>query len=93
MSVKERHFTYSENPEPHKERTKIILNEFPEIRKLITKNQYSFLILILALLLQITLAVLVSGKAWWIALIFAYFIGAFANHTILLFDRAASFGC
>lgn len=84
MSAKVKDFNYSDKPEPHKERTKIILKEFPEIRKLITKNPYSFLILLFVLVLQITMAVIVSGQVWWSALLFAYIIGAFANHTMFV---------
>ena len=77
-------FSYSNEPEPHKIRTRQILKEHPEIRKFIGRNPYSFLIILLVVGLQIFISYLLKDSAWWIALIAAYFIGAFANHTLFV---------
>ena len=39
-------FQYSDLPEPHRARTKQILAKYPEVRKLITRNPASFLLII-----------------------------------------------
>ncbi len=90
MSSKARDFSYSSAPEPHRERTKLILEKHPEIRKLIGRNPFSFIIILFVLLLQISVAVFVSDKAWWLALILAYAIGAFANHTMFVLVHEAA---
>ena len=75
-------FTYSDTPEPHKERTRAILKAHPEVRELITRTPISALIIVGVVALQIVIAILLSGQEWWLALIAAFAIGAFANHAM-----------
>jgi sphingolipid 4-desaturase/C4-monooxygenase len=75
-------FTWSDECEPHKMRTKTIIKEHPEIRALIGRNPYTFLIILLCVSIQITLAWVLVDVAWWWSIIAAYFIGAFACHTL-----------
>jgi sphingolipid delta-4 desaturase len=75
-------FLFSNEIEPHKKRTKDILSAHPEVKQLIGKNPYTFVIILLVVSLQLTIAFLLRNQPWWAALITAYFIGAFANHNL-----------
>lgn len=77
-------FVWSEGPEPHRIRTKEIINKHPEIRELISRNPYTLLVVILAVGVQFGLAWYLQDKPWWWALIAAYGIGAFACHTLFV---------
>jgi hypothetical protein len=48
-------FVYSQEQEPHRTRTKVILKEHPEVRNLIGKNPYTFLVILGVVALQLTL--------------------------------------
>jgi len=82
MSKKD--FSYSDQPEPHKLRTREILKSHPEIRNLISRTEASFYYVLGIVALQIVVSILLSKQTWWHALIIAYFIGAFANHTLFV---------
>jgi sphingolipid delta-4 desaturase len=90
MIKREKDFKYSERPEPHKERTREILKTHPEVRNLISRNPYSFLIIIAVSSFQIAAAFLLAGRPWWLALLSAWFIGAFANHTLFVLIHECS---
>ena len=90
MEINKKEFIYSDTPEPHKARTKEILKKHPEIRELIGRNPFSFIILLFVVGLQITIAVLLSNQAWWLALIIAYLVGAFANHCLFVIVHEAA---
>jgi sphingolipid delta-4 desaturase len=77
-------FTWSEGAEPHKERTKTIIKEHPQIRELIGRNPYTFLIILFCVALQITLAYFLKDASWWWVLGASYLIGAFACHTLFV---------
>ena len=83
-------FQYSDLPEPHRARTKQILTKYPEVRKLITRNPVSSLLIIFIVGLQLTIAFLLREQPWWQPLIAAFLIGAFANHAlyVLIHDAA-----
>ena len=83
-------FQYSDSPEPHKGRTKEILKTHPEVRDLIGKNPASFFIIILVVSLQLVIAFFLQDQPWWLALIVAFFIGAFANHTCFVLIHEAA---
>ena len=85
-----RDFMYSDSPEPHKQRTKEIIKQHPEIRELIGRNPVSFIIILFVVAIQITIAILLSSQPWWLALIAAYFIGAFANHCLFVLIHEAA---
>ena len=84
MAMPARNYTVSNTPEPHRERTKTILKTHPEVRGLISRNPYSFGIIVGTVMLQIFIAYLLKDSSWWLALIVAYLIGAFANHALFV---------
>lgn len=82
--MKKKSFRWSDESEPHKHRTKAIIKEHPELRELIGRNPYTFLVITLCVGVQIVTAYLLKDAAWyWVALA-AYGIGAFACHTLFV---------
>lgn len=86
----EKEFLFSEETEPHKKRTKDILAKHPEVKQLIGKNPYSFLFIVLVVMLQLCIAILLRHESWWIVLIIAYLVGAFANHNLYVLIHEAT---
>jgi len=75
---------YSEASEPHRKRTKLILKQFPDLRKLIGKNPKTIFAILGLVAFQIALAWFVRDKSWWILIGAAYFLGAFASHALFV---------
>ncbi len=77
-------FNFSETPEPHIKRTKEIIKKYPEIKKLMGRNPNSFFYILGIVLVQIGISVLLSDQSWWLVLLVAYAVGAFANHALFV---------
>jgi sphingolipid delta-4 desaturase len=77
-------FAHSDAPEPHRDRTKEILRNHPEIRTLIGPNPTTFWYGLGIVSLQIVLALGVSRAPWWEVFAVAYLVGAFANHALFV---------
>lgn len=90
MSPSKNDFSFSELPEPHKERTKEILKTHPEVRGLISRNANSMFYLNGIVVLQIVISILLGNQPWWLALIAAYLLGAFANHALFVLIHECS---
>jgi len=88
--MKQTDFFHANTSEPHRERTKQILREHPEVRELIGKNPASFWYTLGLVTLQIILAFLLRAQPWWIVLVVAYFVGAFANHALFVMIHECS---
>jgi sphingolipid 4-desaturase/C4-monooxygenase len=82
--LKRKDFVYSGQCEPHRIRTKEILKQNPDIRKLIGKNPATIFAIIGLVTFQIVLAGLVSQQSWWIVVAAAYLLGAFADHSLFV---------
>lgn len=70
--------------EPHRIRTKQILQAHPTVRRLIGKNPYSFVIILLLVGFQLLGSWLVVDQSWWIVVGAAYVLGAFADHALFV---------
>jgi sphingolipid 4-desaturase/C4-monooxygenase len=81
---KQTSFVWSDSSEPHKQRTKEIIKHHPEIRELIGRNPYTFLVILLCVSVQLVLAYYLKDKSWWLVFGAAYLIGAFACHTLFV---------
>ena len=77
-------FVHSGISEPHRIRTKKILKEVPGLRNLIGKNPYTIFAIIGVVAFQIAGAWLVSAQSWWIVVLAAYCLGAFADHALFV---------
>src|SRR5215831_11342086 len=88
--MKQTDFIFSQNPEPHRLRTKQILKQHPEIRNLIGKNPLSFWIIFSLVTIQISLSVLLANQPWWLILVVAYLVGAFIDHALFVMIHEAT---
>ncbi|NNE26196.1 MAG: fatty acid desaturase [Saprospiraceae bacterium] len=77
-------FQHSSQEEPHIQRTKDIIRKYPEIKKLMGKNPNTFWWALLIVSGQLGIAFLLRDQAWWVVLIAAYLVGAFANHALFV---------
>jgi sphingolipid delta-4 desaturase len=77
-------FVYSDKQEPHRLRTKQILQQHPEMRRLIGKNPNTFFAILGLVVFQLTLAWLLSAQSWWLVVGAAYLLGAFADHALFV---------
>ena len=84
MPPRTRDFITVESPEPHRDRTKAILQQHPEARSLIGRNPLSFLLIAGVVALQTLIAFIVRDQTWWVPLVVAYGIGAYANHSLFV---------
>ena len=79
-------FIHSDARQPHAARAQAILAAHPDVRTLIGRNPWTAAILAFVFVLQVAIAALMGRLGlshWWLALIVAYAIGAFANHCLL----------
>lgn len=77
-------FSWSDECEPHKLRTKEIIQKHPGIRNFIGRNRGTFLIILLCVGLQTFFAYLLRDVAWYWIVLAAYFAGAFIDHTLFV---------
>jgi sphingolipid 4-desaturase/C4-monooxygenase len=84
MSTK-KDFVWSSQSEPHRIRTREILKKHPQIKQLIgKKNPNTFYITFATVALQLGIAWALREQPWWLALVVAYCVGAFASHTLFV---------
>lgn len=76
-------FFQSNSDHPHGGRARAIVAAHPEVRSLMTRNPWTAAI-VFGIVLGQTLIAYSLGKLgwnfWWLSLLAAYFVGAFANH-------------
>lgn len=77
-------FKESPSREPHRDRTKYLLTQHPEVRDYIGKNPRSFAYIVGLVVLQVALAWALRAQPIWVMLLVAYFVGAFANHALFV---------
>lgn len=77
-------FAYSYGPEPHRDRTKQILRQHPEIRSLIGPSPATFWYILGLVSLQFGVAWFVADRPMWLVLALAYTVGAFASHGLFV---------
>ena len=77
-------FAQSAEPEPHRARTKDLLRRHPEIRALIGPSQRTFWYILGIVLLQFGVAWFAASRSWWLVVVLAYTVGAFASHALFV---------
>ncbi len=85
-------FHFSHDGEPHHARTRAILDAHPEVRSLIGRNPWSVVPVIGVVAAQTALAGVMATQAWWVLLLVAYSVGAFANHAMYVMIHEATHG-
>ena len=86
-------FFFSETEHPHRGRAHAILRAHPDVRRLIGPNPWTAVLIAALICLQLSIAWFMGGLGlgyWWLSLIFAYLIGAFANHALFVAIHDAS---
>ena len=87
-------FFHSDDSQPHLRRAQEILQKHPEVVKLIGRNPNTAAILVALFLFQMTVAALLGSigftSYWWLALIVAYGIGAFAVNPMYVIIHEAT---
>ena len=68
--------------EPHFERTRLLLANHPEVRELVGNAPVTSVAIFGIVGLQLLVAWLLRGQPWWMILIVAYGVGAFADHAL-----------
>lgn len=82
MEKTKRDFITDLGPNHHIKRRREIIKAHPEIRKLYGPYQISALYIILIVSFQFAMAYFLRQESWWLILFLAYFVGAFANHSL-----------
>lgn len=77
-------FRFATGPEPHRLRTREIMVKHPDVRTLIGKNPLSIFAILGLVGGMVGLAYLVRESPWWVLLLVAYGVGAFANHALFV---------
>ncbi len=84
MDLQYTDFRYKTGPEPHRQRTKALLESHPEVRHLIGKNPWTALIILGCVIFQIVMAYLLREQSWWWIVGVAWFVGAFPAHVLFV---------
>lgn len=82
MIKEQREFYWTTEPNPHHVRVRKILKEHPEVKELIGKNPMSLAIIIGLVTFQVAAAFFLKDASWWLILVIAYTLGAFASHAL-----------
>lgn len=82
--MKKTDFLFKDNTEPHRLRTREMIKKYPGIKKLIGKNPNTIYVIITCVLIQVGVAILLHNQAWWVAILVAWFFGAFVGHTLFV---------
>ena len=83
-------FTEVTTPEPHRVRTRQIVQAHPEVRQLMTRTPATFWIGAVCVTVQVGLAYLLRDQAWYWTLPVAYLVGAFLSHTLFVVIHEAA---
>jgi sphingolipid delta-4 desaturase len=75
-------FTRVTGREPHYDRTRRLLETHPEVRDLVGHAPITALAVFGVVALQLVIAWLLRDSAWWVILLGAYLVGAFADHAL-----------
>jgi sphingolipid 4-desaturase/C4-monooxygenase len=76
-------FYQSESEQPHPARARAIIKAHPEVRQLMVRNPWTALIAVSILIMQTAIAFGMGQLGfgyWWLGLLIAFCVGAFANH-------------
>jgi sphingolipid 4-desaturase/C4-monooxygenase len=77
-------FTYVNGTEPHRIRTKQIMQAHPEVKKLIGQDSSTALWILACVSMQIGAAYLLRDQSWWLIVAAAWIFGAFPTHTLFI---------
>jgi sphingolipid delta-4 desaturase len=84
------HWRHVDSPEPHSERTRILLAAHAEAKDLCGHTPSTAVWILAILAFQLGLAFLLRASSWWLILVVAYVVGAVANHALWVLIHEAS---
>jgi sphingolipid 4-desaturase/C4-monooxygenase len=90
--MKRTDFVYSNDPHRHHTRARLILQEHPEIRPFIGKNRNSIWIIAGLVAFQLVGAALLAHQPWWLIVLLAFGVGAFADHALFVMIHECTHG-
>lgn len=73
-------FTFVEHAEPHRQRRRRILAEYPQIRALMGYDRRTIVVTILVVSTQLALAAVAARSSWLVAMVLAASVGAVFSH-------------
>ena len=83
-------FRHADGPEPHRGRTKAILLDHPEVRALIGRNPWSFVLILGVVATQVVLGWALASRPWWLVIAAAWLVGAFLSHALYVLIHEAA---
>ncbi len=76
--------------QPHPQRTREMLKAHPELSQLVGNDPSTFLYLLLIVGIQIAIAGFIVNYPWWVMVLMAWTVGAFANHACFVINHDAT---
>ena len=76
--------------QPHPQRTRELLKAHPELSQLVGNDPKTFLYLLLIVGIQIAIAAFIANYSWWVMVLMAWTVGAFANHACFVINHDAT---
>ncbi|KAJ2943401.1 hypothetical protein O0L34_g12210 [Tuta absoluta] len=83
-------FEWSYTEEPHASRRKIILEKYPQIKKLFGYDPKFKWVVTAMVLIQFIMFPIVANMSWPMLLLVAYCFGGVINHSLMLGESAVS---
>jgi sphingolipid delta-4 desaturase len=77
-------FNWTDGENPHKKRARMIISDHPEIRQLIGRNPFTFVIILFCVILQLSLSAYMHNASWLLIFLVSYLVGAFASHALFI---------
>lgn len=92
MSEPKKDFYYSETNQPHPQRARTMIKAYPEIKTLFGAEPKTMIIILQIVIMQSIIAIflgMAGSEYWWLAMLAAYFFGAFINHATFVIIHEA----
>jgi len=77
-----RNFHFMEHDEPHATRRRMILEKYPEVKKLMKQDSFSFFLTLALVIGQVFAMYLIQNMSWPIIILGAFFSGAVLSHAL-----------
>jgi sphingolipid delta-4 desaturase len=77
-------FLHVSSANPHLARMRQIMAAHPEVKELFGPHPLTALYALLLIFAQGCLALALTGQAWWLYVLFSYFVGATINHALFV---------
>lgn len=79
-----RNFHFMDHDEPHATRRRMILEKYPEVKKLMKQDPFSFFLTVAIVAGQTFVMYLIQNQPWWVVILGAFFSGAVLSHSLFV---------